>query len=119
MTPSFLRESIQRTAYERPLVVVLGHWRTRLRGVSMRKPLTIFEPLTIFSIIGGIGLAVTMASDFPLSGGLAVQVARGVISGVILGSNAWPSVPVDVKSRLALAQCNEQGQCGSANLADD
>ena len=103
------------TSYERPLVAVLGHWRTRLRGVSMRKP------LIIFAIIGGIGLAVTMVSDLPFSGGLAVQVARGVISGVILGSNSWPSVPVpvDVASRLALAQCNEQGQCGSANLADD
>jgi hypothetical protein len=105
--------NMKRTANERLLAAMLVHLRTRLRGISMRKT------LTIFAIIGGIGLAVTMASDLLFSGGLAVQAARGVTSGVILGSNAWPSVPVDVKSRLALAQCNEQGQCGSANLADD
>jgi hypothetical protein len=77
------------------------------------------KTLTIFAIVWGIGLAATMASGLLFSGGVAVEVARGVTSGVILGSNSWPSVPVDVKSRLALAQCNEQGQCGSANLADE
>jgi hypothetical protein len=76
------------------------------------------KTVTIFVVVWGIGLAATIASGLLFSGG-AVEVARGVTSGVILGSNAWPSVPVDVKSRLALAQCNEQGQCGSANLADD
>jgi hypothetical protein len=100
-------------AYQRPLAAESSHLRTRLRGSSMRKT------LTIFAIVGGIGLAATMAADLISSGGAAVQVARGVTSGMILGSNAWPSVPVDVKSRLALAQCNEQGQCGSANLADE
>ena len=36
-----------------------------------------------------------------LSGGLAVQVVRRVLSGVILGSNAWPSVPGLVDERRA------------------
>jgi hypothetical protein len=75
--------------------------------------------LTILAVVGGIGLTTTIAADLIFSGGAAVQVARGFTNGVILGSNAWPSVPVDVKSRLVLAQCNEQGQCGSADLADD
>jgi hypothetical protein len=75
--------------------------------------------LSILAIVGGTGLTTTIAADVIFSGGAAVQIARGVTNGVILGSNAWPSVAVDVKSRLVLAQCNEQGQCGSANLADD
>jgi hypothetical protein len=77
------------------------------------------KALTILAIVGGIGLTATMAADLIFSGGVTVQVARGVTSGVILGSSAWPSIPLDVQSRLVLAECNEQGQCGSTNLADE
>jgi hypothetical protein len=53
----------------------------------------------------------------------ATGVARGAIGGVILGSNAWPSVPVDIQSRLSFwsSDCSEQRKCGlpAVNLADE
>jgi hypothetical protein len=41
---------------------------------------------TILAIVGGIGLTATMAADLIFSGGVTVQVARGVTSGMILGA---------------------------------
>jgi hypothetical protein len=63
------------------------------------------------------GVAATIASDPQPTREMAVSVARGVLYGVILGSNAWPSVPVDAQSRLLLwtANCNEE--CGLASAA--
>jgi hypothetical protein len=79
------------------------------------------KALTIFAIVGGIGLAATIAIDLNSGAGVTAQVARGVTGGMILGANAWPSVAVDVQSRLALAECNEQGECGlaSVNFSDE
>jgi hypothetical protein len=71
------------------------------------------KALTIFAIVVGIGLMATIAIDLNSGGGVTARVARGVTGGMILGANAWPSVAVDVQSRLALAECNEQGECGS------
>jgi hypothetical protein len=69
-------------------------------------------PLLFCRLCGG--LAVPIAVDPQSSGTVAAGVARGAIDGVILGSNAWPSVPVDVQARLVLwsPECNEQRQCG-------
>jgi hypothetical protein len=41
------------------------------------------------------------------------QTARAVLDGIILGSSAWPSVPIDAQRRLQLfsAACQEEGRC--------
>jgi hypothetical protein len=71
------------------------------------------KALIVLATAAGIGLAVTIATDPLLSGGVGGEAVRAAIGGVILGSNAWPSVPVDVQSRLLLwsTDCNEQGPC--------
>jgi hypothetical protein len=76
--------------------------------------LSLRKPLTGLSIAAAIGLAATIVVAPEFSGSVSAGLARGVIGGVILGTNAWPSVPVDVQARLALwsSDCNEQGQCG-------
>jgi hypothetical protein len=85
-------------------------------GSSMRKS------LIVLATAAGIALAATLATDPLLSSGVD-EAAHAVIGGVILGSNAWPSAPVDVQSRLLLwsADCKEQGQCGvmAAELASE
>jgi hypothetical protein len=81
--------------------------------------LSLRKPLTVLATAAAIGLAATtIAVDPQSSGTVAVGVARGVIDGVILGSNAWPSVPINVQARLVLwsPDCNEQGQCGWVSI---
>jgi hypothetical protein len=72
------------------------------------------KKLTVLATAAAIALMATVAVDPQSSGTVAAGVARGVIGGMILGSNAWPSVPVDVQARLVLRSrdCNEWGQCG-------
>ena len=84
-----------------------GYLADVYRKVAMR-----YVPLTVLSTAAAIGLA-TIAVDPQFSGTVAGGVARGVIDGVILGSNAWPSVPVNVQARLVLwsPDCSDQGQC--------
>ena len=45
------------------------------------------------------------------------QTAQAVLDGVILGSSAWPSVPVDARGRLQLVfvTCEEEGRCKRAS----
>ena len=94
-------------ANDREIIVVLR----QALGVAGAKSLR--KPLTVLAAAAAIGLAATIAVDPQSSGTVAAGVARGVIDGVILGSNAWPSVPVNVQARLVLwsPDCNEQGQC--------
>jgi hypothetical protein len=75
--------------------------------------LSLRKPLIALSTAAAIGLAATIAVDPQSSGTVAAGLARSVVGGMILGSNAWPSVPVDVQSMLVLwsPDCNEQGQC--------
>jgi hypothetical protein len=81
------------------------------------------KALIVLATAAGIGLAVTIATDPLLSGGVGGEAVCAAIGGVILGWNAWPSVPVDVQSRLLLwsADCNEQGPCEevAAQLASE
>ena len=81
------------------------------------------KALIVLATAAGIGLAATIATDPLLGGGVGGEAVRAAIGGVILGSNAWPSVPVDVQSRLLLwsADCKEQGQCDevAAQLASE
>jgi hypothetical protein len=76
--------------------------------------LSLRKLLTLLATAAAIGLAGTIAVDPQSSGTVAAGVARGAIDGVILGSNAWPSVPLNVQARLMLwsPDCNEEGQCG-------
>ena len=48
-----------------------------------------------------------------------IQVARAMVDGVILGSSAWPSVPVDGRARLQLrsAACDRGAYCDKATPA--
>ena len=95
-------------AHDREIIVVLR----KALGVAGAKSLR--KPLTVLAAAAAIGLAATIAVDPQSSGTVAAGVARGVIDGVILGSNAWPSVPVNVQARLVLwsPDCNLQGECG-------
>ena len=81
-------------ANDREIIVVLR----QALGVAGAKSLR--KPLTVLAAAAAIGLAATIAVDPQSSGTVAAGVARGVIDGVILGSNAWPSVPVNVQARL-------------------
>jgi hypothetical protein len=94
-------------ANDREIIVVLR----KALGVAGAKSLR--KPLTVLAAAAAIGLAATIAVDPQSSGTVAAGVARGVIDGVILASNAWPSVPVNVQARLVLwsPDCSEQGQC--------
>jgi hypothetical protein len=68
--------------------------------------LSLRKPLTVLSIAAAIGLAATIVVAREFSGSLPqAWLARGVIGGMILGTNAWPL------SR-STSNCNEQGQCG-------
>ena len=100
-------------ANDREIIVVLR----QALGVAGAKSLR--KPLTVLAAAAAIGLGATIAVDPQSSGTVAAGVARGVIDGVILGSNAWPSVPVNVQARLVLwsPDCNEQGQCGYVSAA--
>lgn len=70
--------------------------------------------LSVFAIAAGVLFATPLATDPVFRTGLAANLGRGLVDGMILGSNAWPSVPADVRSRQLLqlvASCNERGQC--------
>jgi hypothetical protein len=101
-------------AYDREMIAVLQ----KALGVAGAK-LSLRKPLTVLATAAAIGLAATIAVGPQSSGTVAAGVARGVIDGVILGSNAWPSVPVNVQARLVLwsPDCNKQGQCGWVSAA--
>jgi hypothetical protein len=72
-----------------------------------------------------MGLAATsVTTDFLANGKIAAEVGHAVVAGVILGSGAWPynlnPGPTEVQARLLLgpADCDWQGQCYKARLAD-
>jgi hypothetical protein len=89
----------------------IAEMRQALHVGWARLPLT--KPLTILLTSAAVGLSATVASEPQSSGTVAAGVARSLLGGVILGSNAWPSVPVDVQARLLLwsPDCSEEGRC--------
>jgi hypothetical protein len=71
-----------------------------------------------------MGIAVLVAAAGPRPNSeIAVDMARGIVGGVILGSHAWSynwNVPAaDYQSRLQLwsSLCGWQGQCDGYGLA--
>ena len=76
--------------------------------------------LTIITLIAVFGLAATTATAPKFGSDFSSQAVRALLNGVILGSSAWPSVPVDARARLQLwsPDCDDDGRCkaGSATL---
>jgi hypothetical protein len=64
----------------------------------MRKALTIITTVLVIGAVAALG------TDFWRDGKLASGLARGIVSGMILGSNVWPHQPglspADVRSRV-------------------
>jgi hypothetical protein len=73
--------------------------------------------LILLAAAAGVGLVATVATDPPATREMAASVAHGALYGVILGSNAWPTVPVDAQSRLLLWTANCKEECGLASTA--
>jgi hypothetical protein len=71
------------------------------------------KALTFLAAAAGIGVAATFANNAPSIGDATLGVARSVIGGMILGTNVWPSVPVDIRTELMRRppNCGEQPQC--------
>lgn len=65
----------------------------------MQKALTVVATMVV-----GIGIMATVETGFRPDGRVASEMARGLLDGLILGSNVWPYhpglVPADIKSRL-------------------
>jgi hypothetical protein len=78
--------------------------------------------ITTAALAMAIALAVTTVTVPTLNSPVISQTAQAVLDGVILGSSAWPSVPVDARGRLQLVfvTCEEEGRCKRAsNVIDD
>ncbi len=60
------------------------------------------QMLTAAALVAGIGFATAIETGFRPDARVVSEVAGGLISGIILGSNVWQSVPVptDVESRV-------------------
>jgi hypothetical protein len=58
-----------------------------------------------------IAIGAVTAPDFNHQ--TTAPLARAIIDGLVLGSTAWPSTPVDVQARLQLrsAGCGATGPC--------
>jgi hypothetical protein len=78
----------------------------------MQKALTVVVVAGVFGAVAAVGMAVSR------DGKLVSALGRGLVSGVILGSNVWPHqpglTPADVRSRV-LASGYEQTAISSAN----
>jgi hypothetical protein len=80
------------------------------------------KALILLAAAVGVGVVATVATDPQPTRERAASVVRGVLYGLlILGSNAWPSVPVDAQSRRLLwtANCKEECGLGSAAPVDE
>jgi hypothetical protein len=79
--------------------------------------------LTIVALAVALGLAATTATAPKFNSEFTAQSVRAMLDGVILGSSAWPAVPVDAQSRLQLwsADCGGDGRCklGSTISVDE
>jgi hypothetical protein len=77
--------------------------------------------ITIAALSAAIALAVTTAATPSLNTPVVSQAAQAVLDGVILGSSAWPSVPLDARARLPLfsSACEQEERCKSDGTIDD
>ena len=62
------------------------------------------KALTVATMVVVIGAVAALGTDFWRDGKFASGPARGIVSGMILGSNVWPHQPglspADVRSRV-------------------
>jgi hypothetical protein len=79
--------------------------------------------LIIVALVAALGLVATTATDSKFTSDFTARAVLAMLDGVILGSSAWPSVPVDAQARLQLRSpdCDEGGRCkfGPATSVDD
>jgi hypothetical protein len=70
------------------------------------------------ALAAAIGLAATTATAPNLNSPIIYETAQAAVDGVILGSSAWPSVPVDARGGLQLfsAACEGEGRCREASV---
>jgi hypothetical protein len=87
-------------------------WGSRRKGLRFMR-----NALTIIALAAVLGLAATTATAPKFSSDFSAQAARAMLDGVILGSSAWPSVPVDARVRLQLwsPDCDDDGRCKAAS----
>jgi hypothetical protein len=87
-------------------------WGSRRKGLRFMR-----TALTIIALAAVFGLAATTATAPKISSDFSAQAARAMLDGVILGSSAWPSVPVDARVRLLLRSpdCDDDGRCKSGS----
>jgi hypothetical protein len=85
-------------------------------GCSKKKNTPMRRVFVILILAAGVGLVAgtTAAPNFDPQ--TAAPLARAIMEGVILGSNAWPSTPVDVQARLQLRPtgCDLAERCALA-----
>jgi hypothetical protein len=70
-------------------------WGSRRKGLRFMR-----NALTITTLVAALGLAATIATAPKFGSDFRAQAARAMLDGVILGSSAWPSVPVDARVPL-------------------
>jgi hypothetical protein len=63
---------------------------------------------------GGVVIAIGTVAAPNLNRQTTAPLARAIIDGIVLGSTAWPSTPVDVQARLQL----RLGGCGATGPCD-
>jgi hypothetical protein len=80
-----------------------------------RVPMRTF--ITTAALASAIALAATTATAPSLNSPVISETAQAALDGVILGSNVWPSVPVDARGRLQLVSsaCEEERRCKSTS----
>ena len=66
------------------------------------------KALTVITTVAVIGAVAALGTDFWRDGKFASGLARGLVNGVILGSNVWPHQPslspANVKSRVLASE---------------
>jgi hypothetical protein len=86
------------------------------RGVPRKKTTSMRRVFVTLLLAAGVALVVgtTKAPNFDPE--TATPLARAILEGVILGSNAWPSTSIDVQARLQLRPtgCDVAERCASS-----
>jgi hypothetical protein len=64
----------------------------------------------------GVVVAIGTVAAPDLNNRTTAPLTRAIIDGLVLGSTAWPSTPVDVQARLQLraAGCDATAPCKSS-----
>jgi len=84
-------------------------------GRALQVPKTSVPMRTVFATTAALAAAIALAAPTgtSLNSHAIAPIAQAILDGVILGSSAWPSVPVNALNRLQLSSvgCDEGAQC--------